>query len=73
MEGHALILQGRMHIGCPVSGRFLQNGVVFNWCSYLLEEFLIACEEVQEKGETFTYGYLLLSFTMLKWRPPSGR
>jgi hypothetical protein len=50
---------------------FCANGAVFNWCSYLLEEFLIACEEVQEKGDTFTYGYLLLSFTMLKWWPPT--
>jgi hypothetical protein len=44
---------------------FCVNGAIFNWCSYLLEEFLIACEEVQEKENTFTYGYLLLSFAML--------
>jgi hypothetical protein len=25
---------------------FGANGVVFNWCSYLLEELLMACEEV---------------------------
>jgi hypothetical protein len=24
---------------------FCANGVVFNWCSYLLEELLVACEE----------------------------
>jgi hypothetical protein len=52
---------------------FCTNGAVFNWCSYLLEELLVACEEVQEKGGTFTYGYLLLAFTMMKWRPPMGR
>jgi hypothetical protein len=45
---------------------FCANGVVFNWCSYLLEELLMACMEYQEKGGTFTYGYLLLAFTMLK-------
>jgi hypothetical protein len=27
---------------------FCTNGVVFNWCSYLLEELLAACEEAQE-------------------------
>jgi hypothetical protein len=52
---------------------FCANGVVFNWCSYLLEELLVACEEAQEKGGTFTYGYLLMAFTMLKWKPPIGR
>jgi hypothetical protein len=52
---------------------FCANGAVFNWCSYLLEELLVACEEAQEKGDTFTYGYLLVAFTMLKWMPPSGR
>jgi hypothetical protein len=49
------------------------NGAMFNWCSYFLEELLVACEEDQEKGGTFTYGYLLISFDMLKWTPPSGR
>jgi hypothetical protein len=46
---------------------------VFNWCSYLLEELLVACEEEQEKGGTFTYGYILVAFTMLKWKPSMGR
>jgi hypothetical protein len=36
---------------------FCVNGVVFNWCNYLLEELLVACEEAQEKGGTFTYDY----------------
>jgi hypothetical protein len=51
---------------------FCANGAVFNWCSYLLEELLVACEEAQEKGRTFTYGYFLIVFSMLKWMPPSG-
>jgi hypothetical protein len=52
---------------------FCANGIVFNWCSYFLEELLVACEEAQEKGGTFTYGYLFPTFTMLKWMPPTGR
>jgi hypothetical protein len=52
---------------------FCANDVVFNWCSYLLEELLVACEEVQEKGGTFTYRYLLMEFAMFKWKPPMGR
>jgi hypothetical protein len=52
---------------------FCANGAVFNWCSYLLEELLVTCEEVQEKGGTFTYKYILLDFSMLKWRPPMRR
>jgi len=35
-----------------------------------LEELLVSYEEVHEKGGTFTYGYFLLDFTMMKWRPP---
>jgi len=52
---------------------FCAQGAVFNWCSFLLEELLVACEEVQEKGGTFTYGYLLLEFIMLKWNSAMGR
>jgi hypothetical protein len=52
---------------------FCANGAVLNWCSYLLEELIITCEEFQEKGGTFTYRYFLLYFAMLKWRPPTGR
>jgi hypothetical protein len=52
---------------------FCANGIVFNWCSYLLEELIVACEEAQEKGYTFTYGYMFLAFIVLKWMPLSGR
>jgi hypothetical protein len=52
---------------------FCTNDVVFNWCSYLLEELLVACEEAQEKGGTFTYGYMLVAFAMYKWKLPMGR
>jgi hypothetical protein len=38
----------------------------------LFKELLVACEEAQEKGDTFTYRYLLFSFSMLKWMPPVG-
>jgi hypothetical protein len=48
---------------------FCANGAMFNWCSYLL----VAFKEAQEKGGTFTYGYLLVEFTILKWKPPMGR
>jgi hypothetical protein len=50
---------------------FCTNDVVFNQCSYLLEELLVACEEAQEKGGTFMYGYMFMEFTMLKWKPPT--
>jgi hypothetical protein len=52
---------------------FCANGVVFNLCGHMLEELLVACEEAQEKGGTFTYGYLLMAFRMFKWKPPMGR
>jgi hypothetical protein len=46
---------------------------MFNWCSYILEELLVAYDESQEKGITFTYGYLLVAIAMWKWKPPMGR
>jgi len=52
---------------------FCANGIFFNWCNYLLEELLVSCEEAHEKGGTFTYEYLLLAFTILKWMPPFKR
>jgi hypothetical protein len=52
---------------------FCANDDVSNWCSYLLEELLVACEEAHMKGGTFTYIYFLLEFAMFKWKPPMGR
>jgi hypothetical protein len=52
---------------------FCTNGAMFNWCSYLLEELLMTCEKARDKGGTFTYGNLLVAFTMFKWKPPVGR
>jgi hypothetical protein len=39
----------------------------------LLEELLVASDEALEKGWTFMYGYLLITFSMWKWKPPMGR
>jgi hypothetical protein len=52
---------------------FCTNDIVFNWCSYLLEELLVACEEAQNKGEPFTYGYLQMKLLIFKWKTPIGR
>jgi hypothetical protein len=52
---------------------FYHQGEVFNRCSFLLEELLKACKEAQEKGGTFTYVYLLVALTMIKWNSPVGR
>jgi hypothetical protein len=45
---------------------FCANGVVVNWCIYLLEELNVSYEEAQDKFGTFTYGYLFLVFAMIK-------
>jgi hypothetical protein len=63
---------GKCRLDALLVAYFCANGEVFNWCSYLPEEILVACEEAQENGRTFTYGYFLIVFTMLKWTPTSG-
>jgi hypothetical protein len=62
--------KGECTLDALLVAEFCANCAVFNWCSYLLEELLMAYEEAQEKGGTFTYGYLLMEFTMLKVKVP---
>ena len=52
---------------------FCVQGGKLNWCKFLMDKLFQACSEAQEKGRYFTFGYLLISFTMYKWQPPQGR
>jgi len=51
---------------------FSKNGMPLNWCKYLLNELLQACAYAHEKSSYLSYGYLLVSLAMWKWKPPSG-
>jgi hypothetical protein len=42
-----------------------------NWETFLLNQFLIDCEEVQDKGTEFHYSWLLILIAVLSsWREP---
>lgn len=44
------------------------NGVQYNWADYLCKEFFDDYYEVQEKGTTFHYAWLIFIIAMLSWR-----
>ena len=44
------------------------NGVQYNQAGYLCKEFLDDCHEVQEKGTSFHYAWLILIIAMLVWK-----
>ena len=39
-----------------------------NWATFLLNQFFIHCEEVQDKGIEFHYAWLLILLALLSWR-----
>jgi hypothetical protein len=51
---------------------FSKNGAPMNWCKYLLTELFQACVDAHDRPSYFIYGYLLITFTMWKWKPPWG-
>jgi hypothetical protein len=52
---------------------FCKQGAPLNWCKYFLTEMLHDYADVHEKVGYFIYNYLLVTFTMWKWRSPQGR
>jgi hypothetical protein len=46
------------------------EGVQMNWEMFLLNQFLIDCEEAQYKGFEFHYSWLLILITLSSWREP---
>jgi hypothetical protein len=41
-----------------------------NWTTFLLNQFLIDCEEVQDKGTKFHCSWILIIIILLAWREP---
>jgi hypothetical protein len=42
-----------------------------NWATFFLNQFLIECEEVQDKRTKFHYTWLLILIALLAWREPN--
>ena len=41
-----------------------------NWLTFLLNQFLIDCEEAQDKGTEFHYSWLLILIALSMWMEP---
>jgi len=48
------------------------QGTIYNWATYLLNEFVEDCREAQDKGQLFHYAWLLILIEMEAWRAPTG-
>jgi len=48
------------------------QGTLYNWATYLQNEFFEECREAQEKSIVFHYAWLLIIIAMEAWRPPEG-
>jgi hypothetical protein len=46
------------------------EGIQMNWETFLLNQFLIDCEEAQDKGTEFHYAWLLILIALSSWREP---
>jgi hypothetical protein len=44
------------------------KGMQMKWKTFLLNQFLIDCEEEQDKGIEFRYAWLLILITLTTWR-----
>jgi hypothetical protein len=45
-------------------------GVMMNWSTFLVNQFLMDCREAQEKGTKFHYVWLLILIALTMWREP---
>ena len=48
-------------------------GVQLNWSQYMLNELLAYEMEVQEKGSTFHYSWLLILILFVSWAEPTKK
>jgi hypothetical protein len=45
-------------------------GVQMNWVMFLVNQFLMDCREVQDKGKKIHYAWLLILIALVAWREP---
>lgn len=61
-----------MHVGYNLCYGGLCRSAQLNWCNFLLQELLEACEEIYKRATHLIYGYIVVSLAMWKWCPLEG-
>ena len=47
------------------------EGYIYNWAAYIAKEFLEDSRDVQEKGRTFHYSWLIILISLIGWKEPT--
>ena len=47
-----------------------KEGQAYNWCLYLLNQFMEDCIETQEYNQPFHYNWLLVLMAFVMWKEP---
>jgi hypothetical protein len=46
------------------------KGMMFNWASYLLNQFLLDCYDAQDNGTKFHYSWMIILISLVGWQEP---
>jgi hypothetical protein len=46
------------------------KGVMFNWATYLLNQFLVECRDAQDNGIEFHCSWLIILIALAGWKEP---
>jgi hypothetical protein len=47
------------------------KGMKFHWASYMLNQFLVDCHDMQDNGTEFHYSWLTILITLTRWKEPN--
>jgi hypothetical protein len=56
--------------GAVLLGAAVAKGTEFNWCQYLLNEFLDELNDTQENVGQFHFTWLIIVITFVGWKEP---
>ena len=48
-----------------------KEGKQYNWCLYLLDQFMGDCKAAQESNQLFHYSWLIILMAFVTWKEPS--
>jgi hypothetical protein len=65
-------MKGEYTMDTIIVVEFCKNDVPMNWYKYLLTKLFQDFADVHDRASYFIYCYLLVSFSMWKWKPSWG-